>query len=78
MIFELPWAFAFVPVSLLVLIFMITGRHRQKGIPFSSSFPVSIGITSVRQRMLWLPPLLFFTGSLFYYCSGGTAERAAG
>lgn len=64
MIFESPWAFAFLPAAFLILFFMITGRQHREGLIFSSAFPLSLGIKSVRQRLLWLPPLLFFTGSL--------------
>ncbi|MBI9107617.1 MAG: VWA domain-containing protein [Spirochaetales bacterium] len=62
--FESPWAFAFIPVAVLLLFLALRRRGGAGGIGFSSSYPVSIGMKSFRQSLLWLPPLLVFIGSL--------------
>ena len=64
MSFESPWAFAFIPVVAVILVLAIFRRRRGDGIRFSSAYPVSIGVKSLRQRLLWVPPLLMFAGSL--------------
>lgn len=63
--FESPWAFAFIPVAAVILLLMLKRRGQSGGLRFSSSYPVSLGIKSLRQSFLWLPPLLIFAGSLF-------------
>ena len=63
MIFESLWAFAFIPVLAALLIIYLLQKKRRGGLRFSSSYPVSIGIKSARQKLLWLPVLLVFTGT---------------
>jgi Ca-activated chloride channel family protein len=65
MTFDSPWAFFLIPVLLLLIFIIIAGKNRRKGIPFSSSFPVSVDIISFRQKLLWLPPALMIIGCIF-------------
>ena len=59
-----PWAFGFVPVLAVILVLMFRRKRRGGGMRFSSSYPVSLQIKSVRQRLLWLPTVLMLTGGL--------------
>ncbi|MDC7227337.1 MAG: VWA domain-containing protein [Spirochaetales bacterium] len=64
MIFESPWAFGFIPVTVLIFIIIILKRRNPDGVFFSSSYPLSVGIKSLRQRIIWLPAALLFLGCL--------------
>ena len=64
MIFESPWAFAFIPVLIIILILSLLHRKKSAGITFSSAMVLSLNMKSLRQQFLWVPPLLVFTGCL--------------
>lgn len=63
--FESPWAFVFIPVAVLIFLLAVRRARGGEGISFSSIYPVSIEIKTLRQRLLWLPSLMIFIGCLF-------------
>lgn len=62
MIFASPWAFFFLIGLILPAILYVRRRNREQGVVFSSIYPLSAGVISLRQRFLWLPKTLFLLG----------------
>ncbi len=62
--FDSPWAFGFIPLLVVIVLMSARRKNRSTGLNFSSSWPFSVKVKSLRQRLLWIPLLLIVAGSL--------------
>lgn len=62
MIFASPWAFIFLIALIIPILLKLRNKGRERGVTFSSAYPLDIETVTLRQRLLWLPKLLFVLG----------------